>query len=201
MGVSRGLQIGCAAGSWAVGDAGGAVGLQPDLLAGSRCAVSGWAQHPARGRCARCRSAKLRSGGGHSPVESDQPGSERHAPGSRRPGPCASLDPPQSACLPAARNGQRSRRQTLRTAGEWHGAAQLGRGWWWKRRCRGRARGFQGGWWSPAVTPTDRNPAETFAPALSTPHATPSTPPHAACWSTPATPAAGRASGAEGSRS
>ena len=43
MGGSRGLQIGCAAGSWAVGDAGGAVGLQPDLLAGSRCAVSGWA--------------------------------------------------------------------------------------------------------------------------------------------------------------
>ena len=43
MGVSRGPQIGCAAGSWAVGDAGGAVGLQPDLLAGSRCAVSGWA--------------------------------------------------------------------------------------------------------------------------------------------------------------
>ena len=201
MGGSRGLQIGCAAGSWAVGDAGGTVGLQPDLLAGSRCAVSGWAQHPARGRCARCRSAKLRSGGGHSRGGSEQPESERHAPGSRQPGPYASLEPPPSACLPATRNGQRSHRQTLRTAGEWHGAAQLGRGWWWKRRCRGRARGFQGGWWSPAVTPTDRNPAETFAPALSTPHATPSTPPHAACWSTPATPAAGRASGAEGSRS
>ena len=58
VGGSRGLQIGCAAGSWAVGDASGTVGLQPDLLTGSRCAVSGWAQHPARGRCARSRSAQ-----------------------------------------------------------------------------------------------------------------------------------------------
>ena len=201
MGGSRGLQIGCAAGSWAVGDTSGTVGLQPELLAGSRCAVSDCTQH-LRGRlCARCRSAKLRSGGGHSPGGSEQPESERHAPGSRQPGPCASLEPPPSACLPATRNGQRSHHQMLCTAGECRDAAQVGRGWWWERWCRGRARGFQGGWWSSTATPAAHSPAEPVAPALSAPCATPSAPPHAACWPLQRPPSAGRASGAEGSRS
>ena len=60
MGVSRGLQIGCAAGSWAVGDAGGAVGLQPELLARPGEATdpalessgAGLAAGRNRGRCA-----------------------------------------------------------------------------------------------------------------------------------------------------
>ena len=57
MGVSRGLQIGCAAGSWAVGDTSGTVGLQPELLAGSRCAVSDCTQH-LRGRLVRTMSQR-----------------------------------------------------------------------------------------------------------------------------------------------
>ncbi len=193
MGGSRGLQIGCAAGSWAVGDAGGTVGLQPELLAGSRCAVSDCTQH-LRGRLVRKmsqRQAQVRWWA--------QPRKGRSSP--KVSGTHLDLVNQAHVRLWNPLRVPASRLRATDSGRTWHGAAQLGRGWWWKRQCRGRARGFQGGWWSPAVTPTDRNPAETFAPALSTPHATPSTPPHAACWSTPATPAAGRASGAEGSRS